>query len=60
MMAAVGVAAVAALLAVDLTAVGAADPVAGQPLGAFGAAADGGHPSLGASRLSALSSTTVR
>jgi hypothetical protein len=45
--------------ALDLAAVGAADPVAGQPLGAFGAAGDGGHPPLGVSGLSALSSTTL-
>jgi hypothetical protein len=43
---AVGLAAFAALLAVGLAAVSAAGPLAGQPLGAFGAAGDGGHPPL--------------
>jgi hypothetical protein len=54
------VAAVAALFAVNVAAVGATGPLARQPLGVFGAAGDGGHSPLGARRLSALSSTTVR
>jgi hypothetical protein len=46
--------------ALDLAAVGAAGHVIGQAPAALGAADDGGHPPLGASRLSALSSTKVR
>ena len=39
--------AVAAGGTLDHAAVGPAGPLAGQPLGAFGATGDGGHPPLG-------------
>jgi hypothetical protein len=46
--------------ALDLAAIAAAGPLAGQPLDASRAAGDRGQPPLRASRLSALSWTTVR
>jgi hypothetical protein len=54
------VAAVGAGDALELAAAGPPGPLLGEALGAFGAAGDGGHSSLRASRLSAFSSTTVR
>jgi hypothetical protein len=43
-----------------LAAVGPAGLLLDQPLSAFGTTSNHRHPPLGASRLSALSSTTVR